>query len=923
MTKRNTIAIALALVLLCAAGPAPAQSTVTGALQGVVADASSGALPGVTVTITSDALVAGKKSTVTDTRGIYRFPSLPVGMYAVSAELPGFRPTKKDGVRISLGQALAVNLTLSLEAVSEAVTVTGEAPSVSVVDNAVSSNLTTEYLERQPLSRDTNSLVNQVPGVNSGRAYGSTEERTLAFNLDGVNVSNPASGEHWALTNPDWIKEIQVVGLGAPAEYGGFTGAAFNLVTKSGGNSVKGDFVVYYTGGDLVSTNAPASAQGTALLPSETKSDWDFSANLGGPAIKDRLWYFVSAQYGNAVTTPFYRGSAPESQMEDTDDTKHRYMGKLTFQASPSTQLVGMAFYDDRLVDNRGAGGLLLSTAARRQESPNWEYNATAESLLSSTNFLSVKLTGFSGRDDRLPNYGPDKPGRNDDTTGFGWDNAAFTLKQKVERATLDASWSLFSDGLFGSRDSHTFKFGANYEWGVYDQEQPRDGGFSYYDRSSRCPGATADERTAAYFANPSCAAYSSDRGNEIFLDSVQRGVNVYAQDTLRLGRVTVNAGLRYTQYSAGFRNGDESVYDVSFLAPRLGFVWDVFGTAKTALKAHYGRYFLGMFAYLYDREESGHAYTPAEIWDYNPATGKYDKFVSSTLTTATLDTGAGHPYTDQYLFSVEQQLGKRTSLGLDLIYRNDGDIFAMVNENGDYAVSEIPGNPLTGGTQTVNALRTAPRFVLENAPGGYRHFGSAILRFEKSFSDGWSLRASIVWSDLTGNALKNNSYVPEFQDWNGLVNADGRLSNFSRWEGKLSASVDLPWGIKASGFYTYLSGEYWTPYARVSSSAIKNNATNVNLVERGLEQLDDRHLVDLRLGKDFKLGGPIVLSLFVDGFNIFNSDTVTAVDGRWGTINYNATTPSKSTWSSRTAYGAPTAMENPRQIRIGARVAF
>ncbi len=574
---------------------------------------------------------------------------------------------------------------------------TGEAPTVSVVDNAVSSNLTSEYLERQPLSRDVNSLVNQVPGVNSGRAYGSTEERTLAFNLDGVNVSNPASGEHWALTNPDWIKEIQVVGLGAPAEYGGFTGAAFNLVTKSGGNNVRGDFVAYYTGGDLVSTNAPASAAGTALLPSTTDSDFDLSVNLGGPAIKDRLWYFASAQYANAVTTPYYRGSSPESQREDVDDTKHRYMGKLTYQATERTQLVGMAFFDDRLVDNRGAGGLLLSTAARTQESPNWEYNATAESLLSSTNFLSVKFTGFSGRDDRLPNYGADKPGRNDDSTGFGWDNAAFTLKQKVERATLDASWSLFADSLFGGGDSHTFKFGANYEWGAYDQQQPRNGGFSYYDRSSRCPGATADDRTAAYFANPACAAYSSDRGNEIFLDSVQRGFNIYAQDSMRLNRVTVNVGLRYTRYDAGFANGDESVYEVSMLAPRLGLVWDVFGTSKTALKAHYGRYFLGMFAYLYDREVSGEAYTPSEIWDYNPVTGKYDKFVSSTLTTATLDTGAGHPYTDQYLFSVEQQLGRKSSLGLDLIYRDDGDIFAMVNENGDYADLRDPGQPAHG----------------------------------------------------------------------------------------------------------------------------------------------------------------------------------------------------------------------------------
>ena len=818
-----------------------------------------------------------------------------------------------------------MNLTLSLESVAEAVTVIGEAPAVSVVDNAVSSNLTSEYLERQPLSRDVNSLVNQVPGVNSGRAYGSTEERTLAFNLDGVNVSNPASGEHWALTNPDWIKEIQVVGLGAPAEYGGFTGAAFNLVTKSGGQQRQGATSSPTTRAAISSRRTPRRArQGTALLPSTTDSDYDLSVNLGGPAIKDRLWYFASAQYANAVTTPYYRGSSPESQREDVDDTKHRYMGKLTYQATERTQLVGMAFYDDRLVDNRGAGGLLLSTAARTQESPNWEYNATAESLLSSTNFLSVKFTGFSGRDDRLPNYGADKPGRNDDSTGFGWDNAAFTLKQKVERATLDASWSLFADGLLGGGDSHTFKFGANYEWGAYDQQQPRNGGFSYYDRSSRCPGATADERTAAYFANPACAAYSSDRGNEIFLDSVQRGFNIYAQDSMRLSRVTVNVGLRYTRYDAGFANGDESVYEVSMLAPRAGprvgrlrHLEDrPQGPLRPLLPRHVrlplrprgvGR---GVHAVRDLGLQPGHREV-RQVRQQHPHDGDARHRAPATPTPTSTSSR-----------SSSSSGGSRAS-ALDLIYRDDGDIFAMVNENGDYATSEIPGNPLTGGTQTVHGLRTSPRFVLENAPGGYRRFSSAILRYEKSFADGWSLRASIVWSDLNGNALKNNSYVPEFQDWNGQVNADGRLSNFSTWEGKLSASVDLPWGIKASGYYTYLSGEYWTPYARVSSSAIKNNATNVNLVERGTEQLDDRHLVDLRFGKDFKLGGTFVLSLFADAFNIFNSDTVTAVDGRWGTINYNATTPSKSTWSSRTAYGAPTAMESPRQIRLGAKVAF
>lgn len=105
MTKRTTTIIALTLLLLSPAGQAPAQSTVTGALQGVVADPGAAPLPGVTVTIASDALVARTKTTVTDTRGAYRFPSLPVGIYAISAELRGFRPVKKDGARVSLGQS--------------------------------------------------------------------------------------------------------------------------------------------------------------------------------------------------------------------------------------------------------------------------------------------------------------------------------------------------------------------------------------------------------------------------------------------------------------------------------------------------------------------------------------------------------------------------------------------------------------------------------------------------------------------------------------------------------------------------------------------------------------------------------------------------------------------------------------------------
>lgn len=918
MRRLVTRNVFVAILILAMAGGALAQSNMSGAIQGTVKDADGGVLPGVAVTVRSDALVSGVQRTFSDERGSYRFPSLPPGEYVIEAELAGFRTTRQEGVRVALGQGLAVSLQMSLATATEEVTVTAEAPIVSVVDNAVSAGFDQEYLERQPLPRDVNTLVNYAPAVNNGHAYGGTEERTIAFNLDGVNVSNPASGEHWALTNMDWLKEVQVVGLGAPAEYGGFTGAVFNLVTKSGGNQLRGDFTVYYSGGDLVSTNADSSAQGTSLLPSEKNSDWDYSLALGGAAVRDRLWYFVSAQYTQADVKPYYRAGAPEAEQRNQVDTKHRYMGKLTFESSPSHRFVGMLFYDDRYFDRRGAGAAILASASQNQESPNWEYNATWDGLLNATNFVTAKLTGFTGRDDRLPLYGDDKPGRTDDTTGFGWDNRSFALEQTIERAALDGAWSLFADGLFGKDDSHSFKFGLNYEWGHYDQEQYRTGGFTYYDRSSRCPGSTTDARRDAYFATPSCAAYSSDWGNEIYLDAITTGVNLYAQDSMRLDRLTLNYGLRFTRYEGGFKNGNEDVYSASFLAPRLGFVYDLFGNSRSAIKGHFGRYYLGLFAYLYDREESGHAYTPYQIRDYNPKTGEYDILVSTSLTTATLDKDIEHPYTDQLLLSFEQQLGKDMSVGVDLTYRKDYNTIAMVNVNDDYELFDVAGNPLTGGTLPVYNLKTAPVYVLTNPSKAYRDYSSVILRFEKRYSHGWLMRASVVWSELEGNALKNNGYVPEWQDRNGQVNADGRLPSNSEWELKLSAAVDLWWGIRSSLNYTFLSGEYWTPYARTSGLS-KNNATNVNMVERGNEQLDDRQLVDMRLSKLFSLGKGLRLDVFADAFNLLNADTVTAVDQRWGTVSPKAT----NKWTPRTAYGAATAMEAPREIRLGLKLSF
>ena len=903
MNRRVSLFALLVLVMgLAGAGTAQAQGTVSGSVQGTVVDQEGVALPGVTVVAMSDALVAGRQVAVTDRTGGYRFPSLPPGIYVFEIELPGFRTVRLENARVALGQALRLDARMELAPLAEEIVVTADAAQVSVVSNTVSSNLTREYLERQPLPRSVNALVNYAPGVNNMLAYGGTQSATNAFNLDGVDVSNPASGEHWILPNFDWIQEVQVTGLGADAEFGGFTGAVFNLVTKSGGNQFQGDVTLYYTDRDFVSTNVPGAEK-------QDFSYFDASVSLGGAVTRDRLWYFISANRVNDELTPF-------GAERSTEITLPRYIGKLTFQPDPKNRLVALANYDGKFQERRGIGAFTLASGSTKQESDNVSYNVSWESLITDRSFASVKFTGFKGNDDRLPYFG-DTPGRFDAETGFRWGNSRWTDLRDYQRQTLDASWSLFADGLFGGRDSHHLKLGVNYERGKSDEISTRNGGFSYYDDSWYC------DSLENYFANPFCGINEADFGDEIFMRARQTGLHLYIQDSLQLGRITVNAGLRYSRYEAGFANARKDVYDVDALAPRVGVVWDLFGTAKTALKAHYGRYYEGMFSYMYDREASGEVFTPSYFCEYNFNNGQFDRRCSTPVPNfAGLDGGTKHPYVDQYVATFEQELSRNSLVAIDYVHRKGGNILAKVNVNDDYEMLFAPGNPF-GGVLPFYDLLSAQDFFITNPADAYRKYDSVMLRYDRRYADGWMLRASLVWADLRGNTFRANSYVPEWEDLNGQTNSKGRLPGFSEWEFKLSGSVDLWWGLEASAFYTFLSGEYWTPNVLVRG-LFRNDRQSVFLTGRGSEQLPDRNLVDVKLAKNIRLGGDLRLKVFVDVFNVFNESTALDVNSRWGTYRYDwRNHPDGSVWQPSATYGQVTRIERPREIRLGARFTF
>jgi hypothetical protein len=918
------------LLLLALAVPVAAQSNTSGSVQGTVKDASGGVLPGAKVTVSSDVLVAGTAATVTDERGVYRFPSLPPGAYQLEVVLSGFVTQSAKNVRVNLAKALVIDITLPQANVAEEVSVTGVAPLVSVASNSVSTSFDSQFLDNQPLPRDYYSLLAAAPGVtidptsstgDAMMAYGGTSSTQNAYTLDGVNIADPAGGDYWLLPSIAWMQEIQIGGMGANAEYGGYTGGMINGVTKSGGNEFHGSLEAYNQPSSWVANNTPAE-----LGPQAPSKFHDYTLSLGGPVVKDKLWYFVSGE-------DWEKDTANVGASISTDRKVPRYLGKLTWQAGVNNRLQLMLEHDGLVQDHRGVSGTVLPEASYKEESPNYTFASSWESLLNASNFVTVKLTGFDGRLDQLPYNGTDVSQRYDQNTGIAWQNLDNTLLSHRHQVTLDASWSLFKDGLFTPNDSHTFKFGGSYESASVAYNSTPNGGATLYDDSSACPGE-GDAQFAYYMAHPECGlndyAYRETGYGEYHEWLQTTSIDLYAQDSMRLNRWTLNYGVRYGHYKGGFQpgTGNTDVYNVSFADPRVGFVWDVFGDSKTALKAHWGRYHQKMMGYIYDREISGHIAPPVIDCYWDSATGKYDLDSSgnpgcetySVPNAATMGKYA-QQYVDEALITVEQQIGQNMVLGLDLIDRRFRDIMAMINTNEDYTLKTATNNPLTGGTLPIWILNSPQNYVLTTDNGAYRNYQSVVMRFEKRHSNGWYLSSSLVWTDLKGNQYTNDGYISEFQDRNGLTNADGRVDlSYNEWDFKLNAAVDLPLNFQFSGQYNYLSGMYWTPYVRVTRGLDYNSTSgrNIDLVPRGTNQFPSRHLLNVRLAWSPKLTDAVRLTVSGEVFNVLNNNTMVDTYNRYGSYNANS-----NTWSKLSSYGTPYTIENPRQVRLGVRLDF
>src|SRR6184192_3734275 len=334
--KRVVPVLALACAMGGLARPLFAQAVQTAALTGTVKDSTGAVLPGATVNVSSPSQVGGVQTSVSDSQGIYRFPALRPGIYEMEATLAGFKTVKQSNIVLPLGTTITIDLTLAVASVSETVQVTGTSPVVDVKSSASNTQLTDAMLQNLPTGRFQPDIINLTPGVQGNVAFGGAQSSN-ALLMDGVDVSDPEGGTPWSFFNYNWVEQVQIVSLGANAEYGEFTGLAANSVVRSGSNKFTGLAEYLTERKNWLADNRsslPAALQ-TSFTPREINTYWDTTAQVGGPLKKDKLFFFTGFQY-------FKREDRRAGFTGDfTSERDPRVLGKLTLSASSNVRVEG------------------------------------------------------------------------------------------------------------------------------------------------------------------------------------------------------------------------------------------------------------------------------------------------------------------------------------------------------------------------------------------------------------------------------------------------------------------------------------------------------------------------------------------------------------------------------------------------------
>jgi hypothetical protein len=917
---------------------------------GKVTDETGGVLPGVSVTLTSAALIT-PQTTVTVESGAYRFPNIPLGTYTVTFEIPGFSRLVRENVRVETGFNAEINAQLRVSQVQETVTVSGAAPVIDTRSTTTGQTFTREMLERIPSARDPWVVLEQTPGIimNQQNVGGNKSGQQSTFiahgtgnnevwNVDGGNITDMAASSSSLYFDFDAFEEIQIQTGGSDASVQS-SGVSINLVTKSGGNTFKGASRLFVVDNNLQGNNITPEleAQG-AGSGNPIKNIKDYGFDIGGPIKRNKAWFWGAAGYNDievgvvGFTVPGGDPNNPEDLFTDLTKLK-TYNAKLQYQWSPPHKSTFLYFFNDKIRNARGAGPNNPPETTFRQTAPVSTFKASHQWI--PTNRLTLEAQVM-----RMPNG------------GFTLDFHEDSLRDVQAAIDLATNLNYRSNQFNENRRPQTeYRFDANYFLSSFlGGDHATKFGIGYRDTPF---GFTSIRGGSARARFRNGAPVEADLYRNANTETALAQMYGYVQDAYSRGRLTINGGVRFdyqndealpSQIDANpiipqllpavnFAGADSRVsfFDVS---PRAGVTFDIGGDGRTVLKSNVAIYYgtgittassvnpLGEVSLRFPWSDlNGDRFVQADELDLTRRlnlTGNYDPAnPSSPVSSTTVDPDLKNDRTNEFTIGIDREVAGNFGVGATFIYRNYPRY-----EN----ITLIPGvspsdyQPVSYTAACGNASCSEPSYTVTYyqlpfaRPGGgfrinadrTRQYKGLELTARKRFSDRWMLNASANFQSTTYDYGEPGR---AYQDPTDVENLDGAQTGTAnaRWTGKLSGLYVLPW--QELGVSAFLNMRQGYPFNRVILSPSRTGGigtVNVDIDRWGDARLDNFYQLDMRVEKQIPVGR-MRWALSLDVFNLLNAATVLA---------------RQDVQNSTTANNVEEVLA-PRVARIGVRFSF
>jgi hypothetical protein len=913
---RRLVAVALAIVAGFAAPSAFAQGTQTATLSGIASSQDGQPLPGVTVTISSPSL-QGERTAITDANGGYIFRGLPNGRYKVAFTLSGFATIERQQ-NLVLGDAISVNATMSVQSVEETVTVTADAPSV-LNTTTVGANYKGEQIDKLAMNRNLAAIAEFAPGLtdNTPNVGQVTIAGAFAFDnvflLNGVDINDNLFGTANNLFIEDAIEETQVLTSGISAEFGRFSGGVINAVTKRGGNTFTGSLRLDGTNPKWTDETPRQKELGQQQADKFNKV---WQATIGGPIVKDKLWFFAAGRKQNATTTQTL--AVTGIQFDQVVDNP-RYEVKLTGSINPNHTITA-SYADNETEQTLASFGFSIDPrVVGTRQLPNTLMVANYNGVLSPSLFFeaqySEKTFGFRNTGGTSLNI-VDSPFLARGFAGIPANshyNARYfdsTDPEDRNNRQITAALSYFlSTPSFGR---HDIKVGAER--------------FT----STRTGGNSQTSTGWVFLVDPllSGGNVSTDAQGRIIPNFVPnqsriqqwlplRGATIdintlslYVNDRWNLNdRWSFNLGFRYEQVKSEATNVQAGA-DTSALVPRLGATWDVNGDGKHKLFATYAVY-AGRAAETQFAGNTNVGNPSSLTWEYTGPAGSgmdfaagfnpanYSRLINGNFPTANVifADDLQTPRTREWTLQYGVRLGSKGEVKAIFTDRKASDFLENFTDDPTAAGKTL----VTYEGRTIGNLDNV---YIRNLDGGKREYQGIQLQANYRLTDRWNLAGHYT------HQLKNDGTIEgEAANQPGVYSAvlgnypeilaqergnpDGRLNDFQAHKVRLWTNYDLDLGragnVSLGATYRWNSPLTFSYTATVATSAIQRGRnpgygqvpTSQALFfgERGAGEFEASHLFDLALNYEIPVVGKVRPYFKAELRNAFNSTPLIGFD--------------------------------------------